>query len=117
MLGEIIMELGIWFEDLTAEPDRVFCSDAAPAKGMPEEWFDSVLGIARAKQKRFVTPGVLSGVRVEVPLESYCQFESVLRSVCHRLGSNPWIRDLSEPDYLAYWSSGRSITASRDPAR
>lgn len=73
-------DLAIWFEDLTECPDRVW-------------------GIGYAAE------GVLSAVRVKVRWENWDQFTWVLRKVSQRLGTNPWIRDLSEPGYAEFWSS------------
>jgi FAD/FMN-containing dehydrogenase len=99
------IDLAIWFEDLTECPDRVWGVSVAPAEGMDEEWFDTVLGYAEASERRYAAEGVLSGVRVKVRWENWDQFTWVLRKVSQRLGTNPWIRDLSEPGYAEFWSS------------
>lgn len=98
-------DLAIWFEDLTECPDRVWGVGVVPAQGMDEEWFDTVLGYAEASERRYVAEGVLSAVRVKVRWENWDQFTWVLRKVSQRLGTNPWIRDLSEPGYAEFWSS------------
>ncbi len=102
-------DLAIWFEDLTDDPDRVWGAGVAPAQGMDEEWFDAVLGYATASERRYAAPGVLSGVRVNVLFESSTQYTWVLRQVSQRLGTNPWIRDLSEPGYAEFWLSQKPM--------
>ncbi|APC19507.1 hypothetical protein BLL42_27635 (plasmid) [Pseudomonas frederiksbergensis] len=104
-----VRELGIWFEDLTGDPERLSFSAEFPAAGMPEEWFDELLGRAEVLQRRYVSPGILSAVKVRICSENYDQFESTLRKISQRLGSNPWVRDLSEPDYAQFWESRRPL--------
>lgn len=106
------IDLAIWFEDLTDEPDRVWGVGVAPAQGMDEEWFDAVLGYAEASERRYAAEGVLSAVRVKVIWENWGQFTWVLRKVSQRLGTNPWIRDLSEPGYAEFWASRASMFPS-----
>jgi len=106
------MQLAIWFEDLTSSPERVFSAGAAPSPGMPEEWLDAVLGTAKASQHRYTEEGMLSAVLVDISPDHYDQFQSVLRSVGQRLGTNPWIRDLAEPHYADAWYSRRSFFKS-----
>lgn len=105
----VYRDLAIWFEDLTEDPDRVWGVGVAPAQGMDEEWFDEVLGNALASERRYAADGVLSGVRVKVSSENWDQFTLVLRKVSQRLGTNPWIRDLSEPGYAEFWSSHKPL--------
>ncbi len=99
------VDLAVWFEDLTEDPDRVWGVGVAPAQGMDEAWFDAVLGYAEASERRYAAEGVLSGVRVKVRWDNWSQFTWVLRMVSQRLGTNPWIRDLAEPGYAEFWSS------------
>ena len=106
------MELGIWFEDLTGDPGRLACSAEFQAAGMPEAWFDELLGRAEASQRRYVSPGVLSAVKVRICSENYEQFETTLRKISQRLGTNPWVRDLAEPNYAHFWESRRPIFES-----
>jgi hypothetical protein len=106
------MELGIWFEDLTGDPRRLACSAEFQAAGMPEAWFDELLGRAEASQRRYVSPGVLSAVKVRICSENYEQFETTLRKISQRLGTNPWVRDLAEPNYAHFWESRRPIFES-----
>ncbi|WP_411961231.1 hypothetical protein ACK3BE_32375 (plasmid) [Pseudomonas mandelii] len=108
-----VREVGIWFEDLTHEPDRLFSSASVPAAGMAESWFDDLVGRAEALERRYVAPGVLSGVKVRVRADQYEQFELTLRNISQRLGTNPWIRDLSEPGYAKFWESRRPFFPSR----
>lgn len=102
-------DLAIWFEDLTENPDRVWGVGVVPAQGMDEEWFDAVLGDVVARERRYVAEGVLSGVRVSLRDDDYSQFRRVLQKVSDRLGTIPWVRDLSEPAYSAAWYSGKSF--------
>lgn len=113
--------LAVWFEDLTLSPDRAL-SGVAPQRGMPEAWFDALLGTATTKQRRYVAPGILEAALVELPppFPSYNgqlsdQFCSQLLQVGQMLGTIPWIRDYSEADYREYWNSGRSLFPSHLP--
>ena len=76
---------------------------------MDEGWFDTVLGYAEASERRYAAPGVLSGVRVKVQFDNWSQFTWVLRQVSQRLGTNPWIRDLSEPENAEFWYSHKPL--------
>lgn len=105
----VYVDLAIWFEDLTEDPDRVWGVGVAPAQGLDEEWFDAVLGYVEASERRYAAEGVLSAVRVKVCWENWGQFRRVLRKVSQRLGTNPWIRDLSEPGYAEFWSSHKPM--------
>lgn len=102
-------DLAIWFEDLTECPERVWGVGVAPAQGMDEEWFDAVLGYATASERRYAAPGLLSGVRVNVLFDCSNQYSWVLRQVSQRLGTTPWIRDLSEPGYAEFWLSQKPM--------
>ncbi|TPG89822.1 hypothetical protein EAH72_31075 [Pseudomonas caspiana] len=105
----VYLDLAIWFEDLTDDPDRVWGVGVAPAQGMDEGWFDAVLGYAESSERRYAAPGVLCGVRVKVCSDNWGQFTRVLRQVSQRLGTNPWIRDLSEPGYAEFWLSQKPM--------
>ncbi|WP_421526908.1 hypothetical protein [Pseudomonas brenneri] len=107
-----VMELGIWFEDLTGDPERLFCLVEPQTAGMPETWFDELLGRAEASERRYVSPGVLTAVKVRICSENYEQFVTTLRKISQRLGTNPWVRDLAEPDYALFWESGRPFFES-----
>lgn len=107
-----VMDLGIWFEDLTGDPERLFCSAEPQAAGMPETWFDDLLGRAEASERRYVSPGVLSAVKVRICCENYEQFVTTLKNISQRLGTNPWVRDLAERDYTLFWESRRPFFES-----
>ncbi|WP_158456266.1 hypothetical protein [Pseudomonas fluorescens] len=106
------MKLGIWFEDTTSSPERVFVPGAAPSSGMRKEWFDAVLGAAKASQHRYTEEGMLSAVLVDICPDHYEQFEAVLRNVGQLLGTNPWVRDLANPHYANVWYSRRPFFKS-----
>lgn len=105
----VYRDQAIWFEDLTDDPGRVWSVGVVPAQGMGEEWFDAVLGDVVARERRYVAKGVLSGVRVCLRDDDYSQFRRVLQKVSDRLGTIPWVRDLSEPAYSPAWYSGTSF--------
>lgn len=105
----VYLDLAIWFEDTSKEPGRLWPVKAVPAKGMDEGWFDAVLGDAVVYERRYVTEGVLSGAKVKILSDNYCQFTSVLMKVSGRVGTIPWIRNLAEPDYANFWQSRKPL--------
>lgn len=99
----------IWFEDLTLCPERAE-HGSTPAKGMPEDWMDAIKGVAKIERRRHLAPGILSGVVVSLPDPWHSEhFNSVLRQVARKLGTNPWVRDYEDAGHRQFWDSGAPI--------
>lgn len=112
--------LAIWFEDLTLCPERAL-PGIAPQRGMPERWFNVLLGNAKAEKRRYVDEGVLEAAVVELPppFPTYDgllseQFVRQLMETCQLLGTIPWIRDYSEDSYREAWDSGRRMASIQE---
>ena len=104
--------LAIWFEDLTLCPARAE-RGITPAKGMPEDWMEAITGAAKIERRRHLEPGVLAAVVVSLPDPRHFEhFNSVLRQVAQKLGTNPWVRDYSDAGHRQFWDSGAPIVTT-----
>lgn len=102
--------IAVWFDDATTSPDTLL-PGVAPAKGMPEAWFNDLLGrTVTARERRYASPGVLSGVRIDFPADSALlgeHFCLVLLRLAQRLGTIPRIRNYAEESYRKAWDLDR----------
>lgn len=95
----------IWFEDRTNAPDYV--RGITPARGLPSMWLTALLGIAKAREVRYLgdSEEVISGVLVDVSDEIAEQFCAVLRGASETLGTIAWTRDYQKASYQLAWDS------------
>jgi len=101
--------LAIWFENLSLCPVRAEAG-VAPAKGMPEDWMEAITGAAKIEKRRHIESGVLSAVVVSLPDPWHFEhYNSVLRQVAQKLGTNPWVRDYDEAGHRQFWDRGAPI--------
>jgi hypothetical protein len=102
----------IWFEDCTRHTDRVFNETGVASQGMQESCLDKFMQANSVSviEKQYVKPGLLSGVRLSYQERSVSiDFESDLRHLAQELGTNPWIRNAEELQYLEFWNSGKPL--------
>jgi hypothetical protein len=107
-----VRDVIIWFEDCTKHQDRVFNETGIASRGMPESYLDKFLQTVSVSviEKQYVEPGLLSGVRLSYQEKSVSiDFESDVRHLAQELGTNPWIRNAEEPQYLEFWNSKKPL--------
>lgn len=110
--SRFVRDVIIWFEDCTRMPDRVFNDTGVASKGMPESDLDKFLQTISVSviERRYVEPGLLLGVRLSYQERSVLiDFESDLRHLAQELGTNPWIRNAEELQYLEFWNSKKPL--------
>jgi hypothetical protein len=106
-----VNNLVIWFENLEDDPDRAASFGAVvPAKGMPEDWMNAIKGTASISRTQYIEPGVLSAVVVSLKeSKDFEMFETVLRRVAQKVGTNSLVRLYDEAQYREYFESGKPI--------
>ncbi|MDO8418095.1 MAG: hypothetical protein Q7S87_18095 [Agitococcus sp.] len=100
----------IWFEDCTRIPHRACNESGVASRGMQESALASLLQQVSVTEKRYVEPGLLSAIRLCYPADLIPEdFEKELKCLAQEMGTNPWIRNAGEPDYLAFWNSRKLL--------
>jgi len=73
---------------------------------MSESVLSQLLDSVVVHEKRYVEPGLLSGLRLLFQSRAAAvEFEAKLTLLAHESGTNPWIRNADEPEYLEFWNS------------